>query len=491
MSNSYSGGLLLGLDLGTTSLKALLWNPASGEVEQTIVVGYPSVVDESLHEQNPSHWYNALKEATTQLFQIVEPDSIDAVGLSGHMHALVVLDQNYVPVKPVSTWADRRATTQTETLSRDDEFLSRALNRPVEAFTAPRLAWMAENEPEALARANVLLGAKDYLGYLLTAEIATDPSDAMGTLLWNPHTRQWDEDLFSLCGVSARLGAPVKESDVERGAVTAQAAEQTGIRQGTPVFCGAGDVSSVVVGSGVIDGSTVCLNAGTAAQAMRLTDKGQFPAGFVFHPALGDGMISMSASYAAGASGTWANASLGQKTNIWIQNDARTSGASGMTYLPYMMGAAAPQKNDTVRGAFLGQNPSHTTADMAAAVLEGIAFSCAESVDQVAALGDAPDSLILVGGVSNSVRWREILANTMPMRVLHLPEGGSALGAAAIAAVGSGLLDVERLPAAIQHAAVEVPPTSLRSDDRVSRERFRHFSDLLINAPPFVKGPKS
>lgn len=478
--------LLLGLDLGTTSLKALLWNAGSGKVERTLVVDYPSVTEDSLHEQNPAHWFNALKKATTQLFQVVDPNTIAAIGLSGHMHALVLLDKNNAPVRPATTWADRRATSQAAALNQNNNFLSRSLNQPVEAFTAPRLAWLVENEPDSVARAKVLLGAKDYLGYLLTDEIATDPSDAMGTLLWDPGTRQWDEELFLLCGASVKLGAPVIESVAKRGAITARASEQTGIRQGTPVFCGAGDVSSVVVGSGVMESSTVCLNAGTAAQAMRLTDSSSFRAGFLFHPALGAGMVAMSASYAAGASFAWANATLGENANIWAQNAHQKKGGSGMTYLPYMMGSAAPQKNDAVRGAFLGQNPSHTSTDMAAAVLEGIAFSCADSIDQVAALGNAPESLILVGGVSNSARWREVIANTLQMSVYHLPSGGSALGAAAIAGVGSGMVDLWDLPGVIQQSAVSVQPTALQSDDRVSRDRFRHFSNLLINAPSYL-----
>ena len=476
--------LVLGLDLGTTALKAMAWDPLSGRVEHSVVVDYPSLVEGPAHEQDPAEWITALTHATRQLVNLVSPEAITAVGLSGHMHTLLLLDGRHRPVRPAITWADRRASRHTAVLAESDAFRHAARNDPVDAFTAPRLAWLAESEPYSLDTATVMLGSKDYLGLFLTGEMATDPTDALGTLLWNYETRQWDSELFALAGAHHTLGPPVLESVAPRGAITTDAAELTGLPPSIPVFCGAGDVSAVVLGSGVIDSSAICLNAGTAAQAMRLTTTKHFPNGFLFHSALGSDLVAMSASYAAGASGAWAQGVLTLSENLWDQPAGHTTSSLTPTYLPYMMGTAAPHKNDAVRGAFLGQSPSHTAADLAAAVVEGVAFSCADSVDQVAALGETPGEIIVVGGVSKSARWREALANTLDLTVRHFPDGGSVLGAVALAGIGSGMFDVDDLQRAVHNSAFTVEPSVTQSRDRASRDRFRHFSELVITSSP-------
>ncbi|AVG23467.1 D-xylulokinase-like protein [Pontimonas salivibrio] len=476
-----NGQFVLGLDIGTTTLKGLLWEPREGTIARVVSREHRSLVNGDAHEQDPAGWEIALHSLLSDLFELVDPASITAIGLSGQMHTLLLVDEQGTPVRPAITWADRRASSQAEVLAREPLFQARGLNQVVEAFTAPRLAWLVDNEPSTVQRAATWLGAKDYLRYLLTGDVATDPSDAMGTLLWDPSTRKWDDDLFALCGATSTLGPPIDDSVAERGGVSRQAAEKTGLIEGTPVFCGAGDVSAAVVGAGVTDSQTVCLNAGTAAQAMRLTQVQRHPNGFLFHPAVGEGMLAMSSSYAAGASAAWAQNTFGFSPTIWDIAEGGTSSSAGLTYLPYMMGSAAPSKNDAVRAGFLGQNPSHSAENFAAAVLEGVAFSCADSVDQVSALGAQPENLILVGGVSRSRRWRDLLANTLDISVYHLPEGGSALGAAVLAAVGSEALDVGDVSGRVLQSANRVTPTSEEGRDRQARRRFQHFSSLLIN----------
>ncbi|MFT4259022.1 FGGY family carbohydrate kinase, partial [Microbacterium sp.] len=421
------------------------------------------------HEQDPDGWWDAVRSAARRVCDIL-PESPVAVGLTGQMHSLLLLDGRLDPVRAAMTWADRRVDDAAMRLRRVGLFRERVGNFPVSAFTAPKLAWLAEADPDALARARHLLLAKDWIGLRLTGELATDRTDALGTLLWDPTTRMWDAELFAACGADASLGVPVLSSTERSGLVTEEASRATGIPAGTPVVVGAGDVPASTLGGGASVGRTMCMNVGTAAQVTAFTDRRSIGTGFTFGDPLGDGFIAMASVYAAGASlRLFEEERLGGST-IGSFEAGVPVGARGTGYLPVRFGMTVPRAIDAVRDEFFGRPGG--LAEQSAAVVEGVAFACADAIEAVAGEAGSPGRLVIVGGVTKSRRFREALVSTVAQRVVHMPEAGSGLGGALLAALGTGLIDG---PDAVfdRLVATEIEPPAEVGGYREARERFR------------------
>ena len=478
--------VLIGIDVGTTGVKVISLDPRSTVVVASATAEYPSVsTPDGGHEQNPADWWRAVAASCRQVMAALGGRPVAAVGLSGHMHSLLLLDADGEPVRPAMTWADRRVGEDTRRLGEIGVFRALGGNGVVDAFTAPKLAWLARTDPNTLARARRLVLAKDYIGHLLTGQWATDETDAIGTLLYDVTTSEWSGELFAAAGASVDLAVPVLRSTDSRGAVTASAAASTGLPAGTTVMAGAGDVSAAVVGAGVADATRICLNVGTAAQVMGLTSSPTADAGFMFGSALGSGgrhrYISMASVYAAGASVRWASRTVLGEKDINDLAASSVPGSRGLSYLPFMYGAAVPRKNDAVRAAFLGQTDRHGRPELASAVLEGIAFACADAIDAVAAVSGNPAGVRVVGGVANSLLWRSALASVIDASVVHVPEGGSELGAAIIAGLGVGIYDSPAdAMAHLRTVPVRRPSADNISAYQVARARYRSWCELLV-----------
>lgn len=473
--------LVLGIDLGTTKAKVIAYDPRLGRVVSSAETEYPTTLTvDGGSEQNPEDWWQTVTATCRKLFCSISPESVVAVGLSGHMHGLLLLDHRLSPVRPAMTWSDRRVSDFSEKLRAYPRFREVGGNDVVDAFTAPKLAWLAATDPESLSRASHLLLAKDYLALRFTGLIGTDTTDAIGTLLWDVNRRKWDDELFSLCGSNSQIAPDVIDSCCVRGEVTTEAAQETGLLAGTPVVAGAGDVSAVALGLGLVDSSIICLNAGTAAQALgniRTLDAGE---GFLFGNALGQEYLAMSSVYAAGASVRWAESVLFPSQSVELLATKSEPGAEGLSYLPYMFGAVVPRKNDLARAAFVGQNSGHEAKHLAAAVLEGVAFACADAIDAVAQLTGPPEEVHVVGGVANSKIWQRTLSSVLEVPVLHLPDGGSALGAAILAVVGVGMGSPKEVTSSLRRDQFLPPSSEFITMYRESRSRFKRARDLLV-----------
>jgi xylulokinase len=473
--------VVIGIDLGTTRVKVIAFNPELGSVVASTDEEYPtSVPAGGGSEQNPADWWSAVSAACRKVVDLVNPANISAVGLSGHMHGLLLLDRTLEPVRPAMTWSDRRVGASSEKLKRHSRFRELGGNDVVDAFTAPKLAWLSATEPETLKRAAHLLLAKDYLCFRLTGQLGTDVTDAMGTLLWDVKAEAWDEDLFRLCGSSSEIAPEVVKSSEIRGTITQEASRETGLLAGTPVVAGAGDVSAAALGAGLADSSIICLSAGTAAQAMGSVNELNAGNGFIFGKALGTGFIAMSSVYAAGASIAWAQRVLFSSQSI--ENMARQSspGSDGLSYLPFMSGAVVPRKNDSARAAFVGQTPNHSAAHLASAVLEGVAFACADAVEAIMELTGKPQWVHVVGGVANSGIWQSVLSSVLDVPIVRLPHGGSAVGAALLAAVGTGMSSQERAVESLVRVEAARPDEETVETYRTARTRFTKARDLLV-----------
>lgn len=474
--------VLIGVDVGTTGVKVMCLDPRSGAVLVKTDREYPSYTHaDGTHQQDPSQWWTAVTQCTREVMDQLPGRAICGIGLAGHMHSLLLVGADDLPVLPAMTWADRRAANQSARLAKDSTFREVGGNDLVGAFTAPKLAWAVETHPDAVASARRLVLAKDYIGHLLTGEWATDETDALGTLLYDHRQSRWSTSLFDAVGASPSLGVEVLPSTAIRGVVHAQAAAITGLPAGTPVVMGAGDVSACVIGAGVVDNSRMCLNVGTAAQVMGISSTPDPGEGFLFGSATGDGYVTMASLYAAGASVRWAEQSILDGADINEMAATAAPGAAGLTYLPFMFGSTVPRKNDSVRAAFLGQTERHGIPEFAGAVLEGIAFACADAIEAVAQVTGEPESVHLVGGVTGSSRWRRALASIVDARLEVVPDGGSCLGAAVLAGLGTGVYSSVSDAADAVSAVPEPRPEGAERDEyRRARERYRAWCDRVL-----------
>jgi xylulokinase len=425
--------LLAGLDLGTTGVKVVLVDAATGAAVARSYRDYPSDTGTAgQHEQNPDDWWTASAAA---LREALDGAPVTAVGLSGHMHAVALLDHSDLPVRPALTWADRRATAEVHQLRSGGLFAELTANPVVEAFSAPKLAWLAAHEPSSLCRAARLVQPKDLLRHRLTGDWGTDVTDAAGTLLYDVRAGRWDPRLWALTGADVRLALPVAGSTEVVGTVIPSAAAETGLRAGTPVVAGAGDVSCAVLGAGVVAEGHVYVNVGTAAQIATplSTLPVSSPDRFVFARAGEPGFLAMVSCYAAGLAIRWSEKTLiGGATEPLAAGSE--PGARGLTFVPHLLGAGAPVHDPNVRAALLGAGPEHGPPDVARATLEGVAYACAAAVDQIAA---SVTEVRVGGGVTRSAIWRQAFAAVSDAPVRLLREDASPRGAVALAGVGA------------------------------------------------------
>lgn len=428
--------LLAGLDLGTTGVKVVLVDAATGSTVARSYRGYPSDAGTAgQHEQDPDDWWAASAAALREALGMVDPAEVTAIGLSGHMHAVTLLDDHDRPVRPALTWADRRATAEVRRMRGAGLVGELTANPVVEAFTAPKLAWLAAHEPDSVRRAARLAQPKDVLRHRLTGEWGTDVTDAAGTLLYDVRAGRWEPRLWALAGADERLALPVAGSAEVTGTVLPEAAAATGLAAGTPVVAGGGDVSCAALGAGVVAEGHVYVNVGTAAQIVTPLDTlpGASAERFVFARAGEPGFLAMVSCYAAGLAIRWSERNLlaGRTEPLAAGSEP---GARGLTFVPHLLGASAPTHDPRVRAALLGAGPEHGPPDIARATLEGVAYACAAAVDLAA---PAPTGIRVGGGVTRSPIWREAFTAVSRAPVRLLRQDASPRGAIALAGVGT------------------------------------------------------
>jgi xylulokinase len=479
------GDLVLGIDLGTTGAKALLVDVATGRPLGRGYRSYPSTTSaEGAHEQEPDDWWRATAGAVRDAVGASAGRRVRAVGLSGHMHAVVLVDEDDGWVRPAMTWADRRSAPQVRRLrASGDDFTGLCANPVVEAFTAPKLAWLAEHEPGSVRRAVRLVQPKDVLRHRLTGTWGTDRTDACGTLLYDVHRNRWEPALWRLCGVDSPLGPAVSGSADVVGHVTDAVAAELGLLAGTPVVAGAGDVSTSALGAGAVARGTVYVNAGTAAQVSTAIDRPVPGEHFVFGRAGSDGFLAMASVYAVGMSIDWVARSLlagtapaaesaGERLDRMAADEP--AGAAGAVYVPHLLGTSVPTHDPRMRGAFVGLSVDHRPATLARAVLEGVAFACAEAVASVAPLAEGVTRVRIGGGVSGSSVWAQALAAVHDRPVERVVGDASPTGAAMLAGMGLGVWHDAEEAATVCVQAVPVEPPAAPEVQRYRAARSRY-----------------
>jgi xylulokinase len=448
--------LLLGIDVGTSALKALVTDP-EGRVVAVAGASYGlSRPQPGWSEQDPEDWWRACVRAVRSLrrkdvFRSVPPV---AIGLTGQMHGSVFLDEADNVVRPAILWNDQRTAAQCDEIESKlgiDRIIALTANRPLTGFTAPKILWLRHNEPEHCRRVRHVLLPKDYLRLRLTGEHATDVSDASGTLLFDVRRRRWSQEMLTALQIDSAWLPPALESPDVSGRLTRQAGRALGLPAGIPVVAGAGDQAAGAVGSGAVETGIIDVSVGTSGVVFAPTQEPLSESDISLHcfchasPGLWHVMGVM---LSAGGSLQWLGAlfrSVSPKRHHmeqWLTGLAEDvpTGSDGLLFLPYLTGERTPYADPLARGAFVGLTDRHSPAEMARAVMEGVAFGLRDSLGLVRRLGIVPAEVRIVGGGGRSALWREIIANVfgLPVTSLAADEGG-AFGAALLAGVGASL----------------------------------------------------
>jgi xylulokinase len=451
----------LGLDIGTGGSRALLVNADGG------VAGGVTAPHDDIHmerplwaEQHPDDWWEATADAVRAVLAQVGAggEDIAGVGLSGQMHGLVLLDAQGTVVRPALIWCDQRSQAQVDWINETagrDMVLDQTANPVLTGFTAPKLLWVRDHDPNSYARTRQVLLPKDYVRYRLTGEYAGDVSDASGTALFDVVRRRWAEPLIERLGIDRSWLPRVVESSELTGKITAGAAGRTGLRAGTPVVGGAGDQAASAVGNGIVKSGLVSCTIGTSGVVFSHLDQVAYdPEGRVHtfcHAAPGKWHV-MGVTQGAGLSLQWFRNQLAPdavKTAAERGIDAyevlteqaahAPAGSEGLYWLPYLMGERTPHLDAAARGGWVGLTAKHGRQHLVRSLMEGVSYSLKDCLEIIESLGSKVAVVRASGGGARSAFWRQMLAAVFdrPIATLETQEG-SAYGAALLAMAGTG-----------------------------------------------------
>ena len=441
----------LGIDVGTTAVKAVLVGTdglviCDAQVEQEVIVPRPT-----WSEQHPETWWQNTKAAVGKVMDdaraLPYPVEVRTIGLSGQMHSSVFLDADGNIIRPAILWNDSRTTAQcremTELLGLDGLHATVG-NLALEGFTAPKILWLRRHEPENYERLRTLLLAKDYVRYRLTGELATDPSDAAGTILYDVRRRTWSQKATDVLKIDAAILPTVVESTDTSGRISADIADELRLPPKTPVVGGGADNAAGAVGSGVVRSGRLQSSIGTSGTMLTPTDYPQVEAEMRLHTfchCVPNRWYLMGTILAAGNSLKWLrNAIGGHESYDSLVGEAKSvsAGADGLVFLPYMSGERTPHNDANARGVFFGLHLGHQKSHLTRAVLEGVCFALRDSLELMTALGVTLKAVRAIGGGARNRVWRQLQADIFDLPVTTVsPAGGPAYGAAMLAAVGA------------------------------------------------------
>ncbi|HET9416296.1 MAG TPA: xylulokinase [Candidatus Limnocylindria bacterium] len=487
--------LVLGIDVSTTATKAILVGP-DGSVAGIGTASYEvDVPHPGWSEQDPRHWFDgAITAIGAALANAgVAGSEVTAIGLAGQMHGAVLLDAQDEPLRPAILWNDQRTQAECDEIRRRvglERLIEITGNDALTGFTAPKLLWVRNNEPDTWGRVAHVLLPKDYVRLKLTGEHALDKADGAGTLLFDLAARDWSAVVLAALGLDRSLFPSTFEGPDITGTITAATAAATGLREGTPVVAGGGDQAANGVGVGAISEGVVALSLGTSGVLFAPTDRPTIEAGGRVHAfchAISERWHLMSVMLSAAGSLRWYRDVLAPGADFGgLASEAGTvpPGSDGLMFLPYLTGERSPHPDPHARGAFIGLTIGHDRRHMTRAVLEGVAFGLRDGLDLIVGAGVTPPSVIRGsgGGLASPV-WRQILADVLGASIVGVgTTEGAAFGAALLAMPAGGLAaSVER---AVE-ASVSVSPLAEPGPDREAyAERHAVYRELYPALAP-------
>jgi len=444
--------MLLGIDLSTTGAKALLID-RDGQVGSSATTPLNLSIPHPLwSEQDPREWWTATTNSITQALATANTSGNDvvAIGLTGQMHGLVLLDDRGEVLRPAILWNDQRCGAECDEIrarvSRA-ELVQITGNDALTGFTAPKILWVERHEPEIYRRIRHILLPKDYIRYKLTGTLAMDKADGSGTMLFDLRKRTWSSRILDALNISPDWLPQTFEGHETTGAVTSEVAALTGLHPGTPVVAGGGDQSAQAVGTGVVRPGTIAVTLGTSGVVFAATESALIePEGrlHAFCHAVAGRWHLMGVMLSAAGSLQWYRDKLACDRNFaeLVEEAAHVpAGSEGLIFLPYLSGERTPHPDPLARGAWIGLTMRHGQAHLTRSILEGVAFGIKDMfcLMRGAGLGSI-DEVRVSGGGAKSLLWRQILADTLNAELVSVSTTeGAAFGAALLAGVGSGV----------------------------------------------------
>ena len=435
----------IGVDLGTSAVKLLLMND-KGAIEKIVSREYPLYFPRpGWSQQNPEDWWNGTVEGIRELISGIDGNLVAGISFGGQMHGLVILDEADQVIRPAILWNDGRTAAQTDYLNQvvGKETLARnTANIAFAGFTAPKLLWVREQEPENFARIAKIMLPKDYLAYRMTGVFCTDYSDASGMLLLDVKKRCWSEEMLKTCGVRKEQMPRLYESYEKVGTLKSEVAGLLGLSCDCLVAAGAGDNAAAAVGTGTVGEGKCNLSLGTSGTIFISSDNFRMDSHNALHAfAHADGHYHLMGCMLSAASCNkwWMEEIIQTEDYAKEQEKIGTLGENHVYFLPYLMGERSPHNDPNARGTFIGITMDTTRAQMTQAVLEGVAFAIRDSFEVARSLGISIDRTMICGGGAKSPLWKKIMANVLNIQV-DVPqiEEGPAMGAAMLAAVADG-----------------------------------------------------
>jgi xylulokinase len=471
------GSMYLGIDLGTSGVKVIALS-SQGELlasaTESLTVQRPKPL---WSEQKPNDWWQATCDAIVSLGKQVALSEVKAMGLSGQMHGATLLDAQGDILRPAILWNDGRCATECAELEADVP-TSRDItgNIMMPGFTAPKLKWVKNHEPDVFSKIDKVLLPKDYLRYKLSGDFASDVSDAAGTLWMDVSTRQWNEELLEATGLTLEQMPKLYEGSEVTGHLSQALASQWGM-DCVPIIAGGGDNAAGAVGVGITSQGQGMLSLGTSGVYFAVSD------GFIANPdsalhsfchAIPNTWHAMSVVLSAASCLDWVASLTGFNDvgEMLKQTEANHDPDSKVIFLPYLSGERTPHNDPNAKGVFFGMTHSTTKFDLVQAVLEGVGFAFADGLDALHATDLVPEEISLIGGGARSAYWRQMLADIFGMKVVFREGGdvGPALGAARLAILGTNpqmtISDVCPEPTVVQTHLPDVTHTTLYQPKR-------------------------
>ncbi|MGN0370494.1 MAG: xylulokinase [Butyrivibrio sp.] len=437
--------LYIGVDLGTSAVKLLLMD-SEGQIINIVSREYPLYFPHpGWSEQHPEDWFSNTMEGIKELIADVDKSQVAGISFGGQMHGLVILDENDEVIRPAILWNDGRTTEECDYLNNaigKDTLSKYTANISFTGFTAPKILWVKNKEPENFARIKKIMLPKDYIAYKLSGVFCTDVSDASGMLIFDVKNRCWSKEMCDICGVREDQLATVYESYEKVGTVLPEIAESLGIPKTCIVAAGAGDNAAAAVGTGTVGDGKCNISLGTSGTIFISSDKFGVDKNNALHSfdhADGHYHLMGCMLSAASCNKWWMDEIVGTEDYAAEQAKINKLGENHVYFLPYLMGERSPHNNPNARGTFIGMTMDTTRADMTQAVLEGVAFALRDSFEVAKSLGINIERTKICGGGAKSPLWRKMIANILNIKVdIIESEQGPGMGGAMLAAVANG-----------------------------------------------------
>ena len=482
--------LYVGIDLGTSAVKLLLMDE-TGHIHKIVSKEYPLYFpNPGWSEQKPEDWYEQSMAGLKELLSECDKSKVAGISFGGQMHGLVVLDKDDNVIRPALLWNDGRTFEECDYLNNvigKDKLSEYTANISFTGFTAPKILWIKNKEPENFAKIEKIMLPKDYLAYKLSGVHCTDVSDASGMLLFDVKNRCWSKEMMEICDVKESQLAKIYESYEVVGNLKADVAAELGLSTDVKIVAGAGDNAAAAVGTGTVGDGRCNISLGTSGTIFISSKSFGVDENNALHSfAHADGSYHlMGCMLSAASCNKWWMEEI-MKTDDFVgeQKAIEKLGENHVYFLPYLMGERSPHNNPNARGTFIGMTMDTTRADMYQAVLEGVAFALRDSFEVAKSLGIKIERTKICGGGAKSPLWKKMIANILGIKVDVIEsEEGPGYGGAMLAAVACGEF------ASVEEAAdklvkvidtVEPDPELVKKYD----ERYQQFKQIYPACKP-------